>query len=56
MRYKRDKKTEQINIRVTKKMLESLEDCADKRDVTVSEYVRIKMESVLARDKRQHNS
>lgn len=47
---RKSKKTRQCNIRITPEFMLRLEDCADACGITVSEYVRIKMGAVVARN------
>ncbi|WP_157117844.1 plasmid mobilization protein [Oceanicoccus sagamiensis] len=45
--------TEQINIRISRQLLDDIENCADKLGISVSEYIRAKMAGVVLRSKRR---
>ena len=46
-------KNRQCNIRISEEFLLALQDCADAEGVTVSEYVRVKMQGVLTRNRNK---
>jgi len=41
----------QCNIRISEGFMVQLQDCADKQGITVSEYIRFKMEGVVRRQR-----
>jgi hypothetical protein len=44
----------QCNIRLSESFLMQLQDCADLEQLSVSEYIRLKMQGVVVRNRRKH--
>lgn len=44
----------QCNIRLSENLLMQLQDCADLEQLSVSEYIRLKMQGVVVRNRRKH--